>query len=103
MAGRWWFPLGGATDGWRRAALEFGCTRRYHGGMETPLDKPRPAPQAWVDTLARARADVAAGRTHRLADVLRDLDGDIAGLEDEARLQADRPEPAQAHGPRTGQ
>lgn len=64
--------------------------------MGSSADKLRPAPQSWIDTLARARADVAAGRTHGLDDVLRDLNGDIAELEDEARLQADGHEPAQA-------
>lgn len=70
--------------------------------MEPLANKPRPAPQAWVDTLARAREDVAAGRTHGMEDVLRELDDDIAGLESKARLQADENGPAQAHGVHTG-
>lgn len=48
--------------------------------MSAAADSPQPPPQAWIDTLARARTDLAAGRTHELEDVLRDLDGDIAEI-----------------------
>lgn len=40
----------------------------------------------WGDTLARAREDVATGRTHELEDVLRDLAGDITAIQNEAWL-----------------
>ena len=49
--------------------------------MGSPADSPRLAPKEWVNTLARARTDVAAGRTHGLDDVLRDLDGDMHDLD----------------------
>ncbi len=41
-------------------------------------------------TPCRARADVAAGRTHDLDDALRDLDADAAALEAEDKLPASR-------------
>lgn len=56
--------------------------------MSASADRRQPPPQAWIDALARARADVTAGRTHDLEDVLRDLNGDAAEVEDEARTQA---------------
>lgn len=73
--------------------------------MSASADRPQPPPQVWVDTLARARADLAAGRMHELEDVLCDLDSDVAEIEDEARSQAQRDERdalGQTRGPRMG-
>lgn len=40
--------------------------------------------------MMRARADLAAGRTHDLDDVLHDLDADAAALEAEDKLPVSR-------------
>lgn len=69
--------------------------------MSAPADRLHSPPQTWVDTLARARADVAAGRVHELEDMLRDFEDDIAEIDDEARLQAEREQHGQARGPHT--
>ena len=50
-------------------------------------------PLAWSDALSRARADVAAGRTHEVSDVLEDIETDIAAMS----VQSDN-EPAQGLG-----
>ncbi len=82
---------------------------RAHGSirvlMSALTDRHQPPPQAWTDTLARARADVAAGRVHDLEDVLCDLDRDSAEIEDEVHPHgklADEDEQGQARGPRMG-
>ena len=56
---------------------------------------PRPPPQSWLDALERGRADIAAGRTYALEDVLAELDASIAEMEAEQqeRDEADAPEP----------
>jgi hypothetical protein len=48
-------------------------------------DIPRRAPQSWLDAIARAEADVAAGRTRDFEEVMRELEAeDAAELEAEA-------------------
>ena len=56
--------------------------------MDTLPDAPRLPPQDWLGALAEAREDVAAGRVHDLADVLAELDQDIAEMEAEAVARA---------------
>ncbi len=57
--------------------------------MSAATDRSDPQ-HPWHDALVRARADVAAGRTHDLDDVLRDLDADAAALEAEDKLPVSR-------------
>ncbi len=79
--------------------------------MTAPATKLRQAPKTWGDTLARAREDVAAGRTHELEDVLRDFADDITAIKnetwlpDEPRLEAkqdERGKPGRVDAPRMG-
>lgn len=63
--------------------------------MSATADTPRhaPPPQDWLDALDRGRADLAAGRTHELADVLDDIEADISAMETEEQEQGPGPAP----------
>ena len=61
--------------------------------MDTPANqRSLPAPKEWIEALARGQADIEAGRTHDLEDVLRDIDNDIAELEGRPLDQSDEAE-----------
>jgi len=64
--------------------------------MNAPFKPSELPPQAWSDALARARADLAAGRTHDLSDVLADIETDIAAMTAQPGQLDDAP--AQRHG-----
>jgi len=58
--------------------------------MTGPTESRRSPPQAWLDTLARAREDVAAGRTHDFETAMRAFeaeDAEWAAELDEAEKQ----------------
>jgi hypothetical protein len=52
----------------------------YLGPMDIPPTCPQQAPQAWVDAMDEAEADMKAGRTVDSAAVIRGLDESIAEL-----------------------
>ena len=56
--------------------------------MDHDDETPRRAPQAWLDALDRARADVAAGRTVSWADARADFLAAIGTSEAEAKRRA---------------
>ncbi len=61
-----------------------------YGSSMTAASDGFPPQHPWRDVLSRARADMAADRTHDLDDVLRDLDADAVAIETEDKLPESR-------------
>jgi predicted transcriptional regulator len=53
-------------------------------------ETPRRAPQAWLDAIARGEADVAAGRTLDLEEVMGEFDAEDAALDAQANARVTR-------------
>lgn len=61
--------------------------------MHSPDDAPRDAPQAWLDSIARGEADLAAGRLVSGAAIKRRIRQSIA------EMQAAAPDTAETEAP----